>query len=69
MDYLIEPDLTPDGFIDILKRSTLGQRRPVDDLGRAAKMMSGADLYETSFDDWQALATAKDWRPETDYTN
>ena len=24
------------------------------------------EFYETSFDDWQALATAKNWRPETD---
>ena len=32
IEYKLNPKLTVDEFIDILNRSTLGERRPVDDL-------------------------------------
>lgn len=31
MKYSVEPDLTSAEFIDVLRRSTLAERRPVDD--------------------------------------
>ncbi len=48
MNYAIEPDLTPAEFIDVLRRSTLSERRPVQDAARIAKMLSGADLVVTA---------------------
>lgn len=50
MKYDIEPELTPAEFIDVLRRSTLAKRRPVDDVARIAKMLAGADLVVTARD-------------------
>jgi len=46
--YAIEPDLGTDEFIDVLVRSTLAERRPVDDRGRIARMLSEADVIVTA---------------------
>ena len=50
MKFDIEPDLTPAEFIDVLRRSTLAERRPVGDIARIAKMLAGADLVVTARD-------------------
>ncbi|MEQ9411872.1 MAG: GNAT family N-acetyltransferase [Fuerstiella sp.] len=44
----LEPDLTPEEFIHVLRRSTLAERRPVDDLGRITGMLKHADLIVTA---------------------
>ena len=54
-NFAVEPDLEPAEFIDVLRRSTLAERRPVDDLDRIAKMLSGADLIVTARDADQKL--------------
>ncbi len=46
--YAVEPDLSVAEFIDVLARSTLAERRPVDDADRIAKMLAGADLVTTT---------------------
>jgi GNAT superfamily N-acetyltransferase len=46
--YAVEPDLTSEEFIDLLKRSTLAERRPVDDPGRIAAMLKNAQLIVTA---------------------
>ncbi len=51
MKYSVEPDLTSAEFIDVLRRSTLAERRPVEDAARIAKMLSGADLVVTARDE------------------
>lgn len=48
--YAFEPDLEADAFIDLLRRSTLAQRRPVDDPARIAAMLRNADLVVTARD-------------------
>lgn len=40
----IECDLDPDEFLDILSRSGLGERRPVDDRARIEAMCANANL-------------------------
>lgn len=54
-NFAVEPDLEPAEFIEVLRRSTLAERRPVDDFGRVAKMLSGADLIVTARDADQKL--------------
>ena len=49
--YAIEPDLSPGEFIDILRRSTLAERRPVDDPKSIAGMLEHADLIITARND------------------
>jgi GNAT superfamily N-acetyltransferase len=46
--YAVEPDLTADEFIDLLVRSTLAERRPVNDPARIAKMLANAQVIVTA---------------------
>ena len=54
--YQLEPDLTVEEFIDVLVRSTLGERRPIDDRETIAGMLQNADVILTARDDvgWSA---------------
>lgn len=40
----VNPQISADAFIDILQRSGLAERRPVEDSRRIAKMLEEADL-------------------------
>ena len=46
--YATEPGLTPHDFIDILRRSTLAERRPVNELATIAGMLARADIILTA---------------------
>lgn len=46
----LEPDLGVIEFVDVLRRSTLAERRPVDDLERVERMLSNSDLIVTARD-------------------
>ena len=46
--YALEPALAPSDFIDILRRSTLAERRPVGELATIAGMLSHADIILTA---------------------
>jgi ribosomal protein S18 acetylase RimI-like enzyme len=46
--YQLEPDLTVDEFIDVLRRSTLADRRPVDEPETMRGMLSQADILVTA---------------------
>ena len=46
--YAIEPDLSADEFIDVLQKTSLGERRPIDDRPRIDGMLRQADLIVTA---------------------
>ncbi|TWT80340.1 hypothetical protein CA13_17530 [Planctomycetes bacterium CA13] len=46
--FAVEANVAPTEFIAVLRRSTLAERRPVDDAARIAKMLSGADVVVTA---------------------
>jgi len=48
IEYRIEPNLASDEFIDVLVRSTLAERRPVEDRGTMQAMLEHADLILTA---------------------
>jgi predicted N-acetyltransferase YhbS len=48
--YALEPDLAAEEFRSVLVASTLGERRPVEDLGRLDRMLRQADLIVTARD-------------------
>jgi predicted N-acetyltransferase YhbS len=48
--YSLEPDLAAEEFRAILIASTLGERRPIDDLARLDKMLRQADVIATARD-------------------
>jgi GNAT superfamily N-acetyltransferase len=51
MDVQFQGDrkITVHEFIDVLKRSTLGERRPVDDLGRMQQMLDHGNVLITAW--------------------
>lgn len=46
--YALEPALSADEFIDVLKRSTLAERRPVNERARIETMLKNADIIATA---------------------
>ena len=44
VSYQLEPILSPDEFIDLLRRSTLAERRPVDEPDTIRGMLEHADV-------------------------
>jgi GNAT superfamily N-acetyltransferase len=49
--YAHEPDLAGAEFVDVLRRSTLAERRPVDDAPRIERMLRHADIVLTARDE------------------
>ena len=50
IDYRVNAPITVEQFVDVLNRSTLGQRRPVADAECMAGMVRHADLMVTAWD-------------------
>lgn len=48
IQYAVEPQLATDEFVDVLRRSTLAARRPVDDPPTIAGMLAHADVIVTA---------------------
>lgn len=48
LTYALEPELSVAEFTDLLVRSTLAERRPVDDPVRIGRMLANADLVVTA---------------------
>jgi len=46
--YQLEPDLTPEDFLDLLARSTLADRRPIDQPEVIRGMLANADIILTA---------------------
>ena len=46
--YASEPSLDPTEFIDVLRRSTLAERRPINDIATIRGMLEKADLVVTA---------------------
>ncbi|GDY01732.1 N-acetyltransferase [Planctomycetota bacterium] len=46
--YAMEPGLGVDEFVDVLRRSTLAERRPVDDRERIEGMLENASVLVTA---------------------
>lgn len=57
--YKVESSLDPSEFIDVLNRSSLGERRPVDDLSRIKKMCENANLIVTARLDGKLIGIAR----------
>jgi len=64
IQYKLNPKLTTDEFIDILTRSTLGERRPIDDKECIDGMIKNADIIVVAIDSDKIVGVA---RAVTDY--
>ena len=59
ISYQINPTLSTKEFINILNRSTLGERRPVDDLECIEDMIKNADVIVTAVIDDKIVGVAR----------
>jgi len=59
INYQIENDLSVEEFRSVLVRSTLGERRPIDELERLEAMLKHADLIITARDGKQLVGVAR----------
>jgi GNAT superfamily N-acetyltransferase len=59
IDYQLEPDLSAEEFIDVLVRSTLAERRPVNDRATIAKMLAHADVLVTARQDGRLVGVSR----------
>jgi GNAT superfamily N-acetyltransferase len=59
IDYAVEPDLGPLEFVDLLRRSTLAERRPVDRPEVMAGMLRQADVIVTAREAGQLVGVAR----------
>ncbi|MEM5564711.1 GNAT family N-acetyltransferase [Psychroserpens sp. AS72] len=57
--YQIEHDLSPIEFKDLLIKSTLGERRPVDDSDRIKAMVENANLIITARDGHKLVGVSR----------
>jgi predicted N-acetyltransferase YhbS len=57
--YQLEPDLPAEAFRDLLNASTLGERRPVDDLARLEAMLRNADVVATAREDARLVGVSR----------
>lgn len=57
--YAHEPDLPVESFRAVLMATTLGARRPVDDLERLARMLRQADLVVTARHDGRLVGVSR----------
>lgn len=59
IEYKTNTAISVDQFIDILQRSTLGERRPLNDSVCMAGMLQKADLLVTAWDDGKLVGIAR----------
>ena len=57
--YKVEETLDSDEFIDVLNRSTLGERRPVEDKNRIKQMCENANLIITARVEGRLIGVAR----------
>lgn len=57
--FKVENSLDPAEFKDVLVRSTLAERRPVDDFDRIKKMCNNANLIVTARKDGKLIGVAR----------
>lgn len=59
VDYQLEPGLRPEEFVDVLVRSTLAERRPVDRPEIVRAMLEHADLILTARVDGRLVGVSR----------
>lgn len=64
LEYSVDRRITADQLIDVLRRSTLGERRPIDDRTCIEGMLEHADLLVTA---WQGDTLVGVARSVTDF--
>lgn len=59
IEYKINTPISTAQFVDVLKRSTLGERRPIDDLACIDGMLANSNLIVTAWAGTQLIGVAR----------
>ncbi len=59
IEYRLNKNITSSEFIEVLKKSTLGKRRPIDDLDTINAMIEHADIIVTAVIDNKIVGVAR----------
>jgi ribosomal protein S18 acetylase RimI-like enzyme len=59
IDYQLNTEISAEQFIDVLNRSTLGQRRPIEDRACIEGMVRHANLLVTAWDGAKLVGVAR----------
>ena len=59
IEYKLNPNITIEEFIEVLKNSTLGKRRPIDDLKTIKGMIENSNLIVTASIDNKVIGIAR----------
>ena len=59
VEYALEPGLSAEEFRAVLVASTLGERRPVEDMDRLERMLRHADLIVTARDEGRLIGVSR----------
>ena len=59
IEYKLNPEITEGEFKDILNRSTLGERRPVDDKECIKGMLKNADIIITAIENGKIVGVTR----------
>jgi len=59
IDYQLEPRLSVEEFIDVLVRSTLAERRPVDDRATMVGMLAQSSIIVTARQEFKLIGVAR----------
>ena len=59
IEYKVNPTITTDEFIEVLKNSTLGERRPIDDIECINGMVENADIIVTATQNNKIIGVAR----------
>ena len=59
IDYRIDSTISNDQFIDVLRRSSLAERRPVEDAECMQNMLRHADIIATAWNGDQLIGVAR----------
>ena len=59
IEYRVDRALSADEFIDVLRRSTLGERRPIDDRACIEGMVKNANLMVTAWHESTLIGVAR----------
>jgi ribosomal protein S18 acetylase RimI-like enzyme len=59
IQYRSDREITAEEFIDLLKRSTLGERRPIEQPERIQRMLDHANLLVTAWDGMKLVGVSR----------
>lgn len=59
IEFKINEPISVDQFIDLLRESTLGERRPIDDVGCMRGMVENSNLMVTAWDGEKLVGIAR----------